>query len=259
MTINKQALDKFWYWIREREAIREKKESGAPRPWTKDWYLDTLHFCNVRREDDRVTQEIRALSVGIGVDALPAFYTAARLLNHAPSVKILLASGWEGLKEARGRGAKIFHTAYVVSTCGKKMDKLDYVAEVVKGVRGVHVPQISLWQAHDALMSVPGLGSFLAGQVVADLKNDRYLVDAEDWDSWSCMGPGSQKGLNYIFGKGACTTASYNSLMRQLCALMPDDICKMKIHMQDLQNCLCEFSKYWRHTNDLGGRRRNYE
>lgn len=257
--INNRALELFWYWIRERESIRTKKEAGEPQPWTKDSILKYHHFCNVRREDDRVTKELRELAQGYLTYELPTFYTGARLLNHAPSVKILMKYGWEGLKEERGKGTKIFHTAYVVSTCGQRMDKIDYVKEVVDVVNeSEDLGRLSLERAHSRLMEIPGLGSFLAGQVVADLKNDRYLVDAHDWWTWSCIGPGSQKGLNYIFGKGACTAKSYSSLMKQLNAMMPEDISKMRIHMQDLQNCLCEFSKYWGHKNGLEGRRRNY-
>jgi len=33
--------ERLVYWIREREAIRLKKEAGQPRPWTDDEILDT--------------------------------------------------------------------------------------------------------------------------------------------------------------------------------------------------------------------------
>ena len=46
------------YWINRREAIRELKESGAPKPWSQDPVFQVTYFCNVRREDDRVTKWI---------------------------------------------------------------------------------------------------------------------------------------------------------------------------------------------------------
>ena len=49
----------LWHWIREREAIRLRKESGEPFPWTTDTILRDYRFCCVRREDDRVTQWVR--------------------------------------------------------------------------------------------------------------------------------------------------------------------------------------------------------
>jgi hypothetical protein len=42
-------------WIAEREAIRIRRESGAPQPWTNDPIMQAWSFCNVRREHDRTT------------------------------------------------------------------------------------------------------------------------------------------------------------------------------------------------------------
>lgn len=50
----------LWAWIRAREAIRLKKEAGAPPPWIEDPILATYRFCNVRREDDLVTRWVRS-------------------------------------------------------------------------------------------------------------------------------------------------------------------------------------------------------
>lgn len=254
--MNNEALELFWYWIRERESIRRLKESGAWKPWSKDQILNSYHFCNVRREDDRVTKEIRVLALKYyDTDQLPAFYTMARMFNHAPSIEMIVTKGWEALKRYRAEGNKIFHTAYVVSTCGKSMDKIDYVRSVVDEVGGIAVPRRALSDAHRALMTVDGLGSFMAGQVVADLRNDRYLTEA--WDiNWCCPGPGSIKGLGYIFGRSSAQL--FDEQITELYAEMPVDLLKMDIHAQDLQNCLCEFSKYWRIKNDLCGRRRYY-
>ena len=49
----------LFYWVAERERIRVRKESGQPFPWTDDPILATYRFCNVRREDDRVTIWVR--------------------------------------------------------------------------------------------------------------------------------------------------------------------------------------------------------
>jgi len=54
--IQQEMGDKLAYWIKERESIRKRKETGMPRPWTTDRILRDFKFCNVRREDDRVTQ-----------------------------------------------------------------------------------------------------------------------------------------------------------------------------------------------------------
>lgn len=41
--------------IREREAIRLRKESGVPWPWTANALLRDYRRCNVRRREDRVS------------------------------------------------------------------------------------------------------------------------------------------------------------------------------------------------------------
>lgn len=255
--MNNEALQTFWYWIRERECVRVNRFNGI-RPWTHDEIMAKHHFCNVRREDDRVTKELRAVvqSADLRFYQLPSTYTLARMLNHAPSLKCVLEGGWDALKMRRAEGHKIFHTAYVVSTCGKSMDKLDYVKGVVEAVGISRISTESLAMAHRDLMGVDGLGSFMAGQVVADLKNDRYLRDAWDWITWSSHGPGSIKGLGYIFGRSS--PSLYEGQMAWLSELMPVEVMDMDLHAQDLQNCLCEFSKYWRIKNGLVGRVRPY-
>lgn len=267
-------LSRFVYWIREREQIRMLKERGLPRPWTGDPVLAHHHFCNVRRQDDRGTKEIQAAVKDSGtiLERLPEVYTIARLLNSAPSVALLLAAyrqavrvgvghpmrqALEVLKQRRAAGHTVFHTAYVVSTCGQSMDKLDYIGNVYCGVERLQLSTESCEVAYEELLTVNGLGSFLAGQVVADLKNDRYLTKADDWFTFSVIGPGSKKGLNFLFG-GGTTPGNYERRMCLLEAALPQDIADMGIHRQDLQNCLCEFSKYIRYLENLPGRRRSY-
>ena len=95
----------------------------------------------------------------------------------------------------------------------------------------------------------------MAGQIVADLKNDRYLADAEDWWTFAVMGPGSKKGLDYIF-EGATTERNFTDRLKALAVLTQGKI--PNLHMQDLQNTLCEFSKYVRIKNGTRGRSRPY-
>lgn len=259
----KTVQEMFWYWIRERESIRRKREAGDSAPWTKDPILGYYHFCNVRREDDRGTKEIRQVVRSHGVDYwdLPWVYTAARLFNKASTLDYLLErgdAGWEMLRDLKDNGCKVFHTAYVVSTCGQKMDKVDYVEEVVLMVRRKTISTKSLQGAYNDLRMINGMGTFLAGQVVADLKNHMYLEHAPDWITWSVIGPGSKKGLEYLFPNSRVNEGTYDALMKTLVLEMPGDIMAMRLHMQDLQNCLCEFSKYMRHLGHEHGRKRPY-
>lgn len=265
--MNSTVFELFCYWIREREAVRRRKEAGD-RYLSEDPIFRTQHFCNVRREDDRVTKEIRAVVTKLveHEEDLPHVYTMARMFNKASTVKDVLelcASGDDPIAYLKNKRyhEPIFHTAYVVSTCGQKMDKVDYVFGVMRQVMKLEVPRTSLRSAFEALRSVDGLGSFMAGQVVADLKNDRYLTEKnlihDDWWSFSVMGPGSKKGLDYMFGSGT-TENNYPDRMKQLISALPVDILGLELHQQDIQNCLCEFSKYMRIKQGDRGRRRPY-
>lgn len=266
--MNEDALNTFWYWIRAREEVRKLKEKypeGITGGYSNDPILNLYHFCNVRREDDRGTKEIREVVLKYfpyedtdlaTISSLPTVYLMARLFNHAPTVERVLEScdfglsieeAFEALKEYRDAGNKIFNPAYVVSTAGESMDKIDYVLRLVLAAQKVIIPTESLAAAHAALSSIPGLGGtgFLAGQVVADLRNDRYLVDAASHQDWCCPGPGSMKGMDFIWPTKT-TLKNFNSRIVELYDIMPEDVWFMELHAQDLQNCLCEFSKYMR-------------
>lgn len=53
------ATERFFAYAVERETIRIKRSRGDARPWTQDPILQAFRFCNVHREDDKVTQWFR--------------------------------------------------------------------------------------------------------------------------------------------------------------------------------------------------------
>ena len=53
-----ETLDKFKWFISEREEIRSKKERGEERPWTDDEVLDKTKFTNIYRQHDKVSKSI---------------------------------------------------------------------------------------------------------------------------------------------------------------------------------------------------------
>lgn len=257
------------YWINEREAIRTRKESGIPAPWTNDPHMATVRYCNVRREDDKVTRYIRSKETYSNPQVATWRVVLARMVNRIPTLTELIPAVEDGdmvaikdvLKHLRQHGP-IWGNAYTISTCGKAMDKVDYVVDHV-----VQSVQMQDWDSDyaptckamfDKLTSIDGLGSFLAAQVVADLKNIKGhpLENAPDWWTWSAHGPGSLKGLTAYFGKTItprfyqeAIECCYDEVKPFLANYVPT------LHMQDFQNCLCEFSKYVRVKE--GGHARN--
>lgn len=258
------------YWIREREEIRKRKEAGEPKPWTNDPTFQDTYFCNVHREDDKVTRWIRE-------NYTPDYFgenyelaiVASRIFNRPRTLEIIKSAlmdpdfpsalGIE-LRTIQGRQGQIWSGAYVITTHGMKMPKLDYCVELLDDAVknylpiGRYIDQDTCLTYYHWLKRINGLGSFLSAQVVADLKNTTRhpLHQAVDWHSFSAPGPGSLRGLSWYFGRKV-TTSMYPEAIQ----VAADEL--GWIHcMQDLQNCMCEFDKYCRVLSGTGRSKRKY-
>ncbi len=280
--------DLFVYWVKEREAIRVKKEAGAPKPWTDDPIFQAYKFTNVRREDDTVSKWITENWIKPN-DPHPNMWFAmivARLFNWPPTLEEIcfpqitfpeLKEKWRrNLKGLRDdQGAKIFTGAYLVSTNGVKMDKIDYILDRVltpiwergrapkSQIRdthgGGHVSEPeSLEHYWTHLLQFDGLGSFMAGQVVADLKFTSDLKDAPDWWTFAPLGPGSIRGLNRFHGRPVDKSLRQDSGLLEIryAQKLIEDELSWTLPAHNVQNCFCEFYKYTKIKFD-GGRTRS--
>ena len=81
----------YYYWIKERESVRIKKESGLPKPWSDDPIFQTYKFCNVRREDDTVSKWIRTnwMDKYIGHQNMWFAMIVARLFNWPDTLEVI--------------------------------------------------------------------------------------------------------------------------------------------------------------------------
>lgn len=269
----------FIYWIKERESIRFKKGKGDPHPWSDNPVMQETYFCNIDREDDKVTRWIRNNwdCTPENVNEFHIHMIIARVFNQ-PNTLQAIGEPWDKnlgswlqeahalLKRWEAKKAKIWNGAYIISTAGKKMSKLDYCFDMF--IHAHSLPDLldgvtTLKLAHSRLMQVNGLASFLAAQVVADLKryDEHPLYWADDWFSFSAPGPGSLRGLGW-FWDTKVTNASYEELIQTAYAQvkhhLPDSIIK-KLDMQNFQNCFCEYDKFMRVTNKTGRSKRKYK
>jgi hypothetical protein len=140
------------------------------------------------------------------------------------------------------------------------MDKVEYIVYKVlnvlwaerTGMRPKPVDTLGVY--HDMLMQFDGLGSFIAAQVVADLKYMEPLASAADWQTFAASGPGSRRGMNRVTGVAPTTSLSEGEFRAKMSFLQPalnamlakSDLFPRPLHAQDVQNCLCEFDKYER-------------
>jgi hypothetical protein len=274
-------LDQLIYWITEREKMRKAKEAGKPRPWTDDEILQNYRFCNVNREDDKVTKWIaknwREPNAGHG--DLWFTMAVARWINWPDTLeKIGFPIPWKPkevistMEGIRNEGGKVWTGAYMIGTQGNKKDKILFVIENVLQPLWDRKTQLrparntTLKDFADRLMAIKNQGSFMVGQIVADIKYDTEspLYAASDWHTFAVSGPGSRRGMNRLLNRQLTATwneARWHHKLLELQGIVNEKITADGIeplHAQDLQNCLCEYDKMLRVLYGEGKPRSKY-
>lgn len=257
------SMGRLLYWIRERESIRKQRESGKPYPWTDDTILQTYRFCNVRRMDDTVSKWLFDNWYNPHFDDrnMVTAVALARFLNNIPTLEYLKypftyspVDVVRRLRKRRDEGHNTFAAAYVVRGNDGE-DKIDSVVNYyVAAARRDHSPWLdtsSMENSVTGLKECFGFGSFMAGQVVADL---RWAIKGTwaDRMSWAAKGPGSARGINRLLLKPLNKPMTQEQFMVGLNFVMK--ICKKRLttsitarlEAHDYQSCLCEYDKYSR-------------
>jgi hypothetical protein len=256
-------LQRLCFWITERESIRLKKEAGDPKPWSTNEVLQNFRFCNVIRSDDKVSQWLMNnwyTKENIEKGNLVTACVLARQINNIETMTdIGYPHPWNPkrveaiCKKRVADGKKVFNGAYIITGGLGGGTKVEQVIHLV--VDPIHKAKVapvyeSLEATHTRLMNYVGMGSFIAGQVVADIKlalnHENYWLDR---NTWAPMGPGSKRGMNRLHERNpdekknqAKFTKELQELRSQLRKLLPADL-YLRMEAMDLQNCLCEFSK----------------
>jgi len=268
MPLNNNAVEDLRYWMSERERIRVQKEAGEPKPWTHDPILQQFKFCNVSREHDRVTRWFalnwRQPKYWQEKNFVPAIILG-RTINWPDTLEelgfpILWSKErvFECLESRKARGVKVYTGAYMVSQYGSRSPKNILVTDNANEyfTRPPHI-HYTLEDTFNTLVEYNGVGSFMAGQVLADLKRTSILRDAPDWYTWASLGPGSSRGLNRLYDRPINFQPSQEDgleEMRELASQLKTNLC-----LQDIQNCLCEFDKYMRTKLGQGVPRGRYD
>lgn len=254
-------------FARERHRITLKRAQGLPPPWTSDPILQAFRFCSVYRELDRVTIWIRENWRDRNRNDPDLWFAmmVARFVNWPATMEELgYPVPWEPetflgvMDDRRSRRLKCYGGAYVIradsGTPGRSTAAYQ-VAEMFDPfwARRAELrprPDDTLCSYHMTLGQLFGLGSFMAAQVVADLKYVPPLASATDWQSFAASGPGSRRGLNRVLGRPVRAPWTEDDWRMELGRLREwfnlrwdDGDAYPALHAQDLQNCLCEFDK----------------
>ena len=259
------AFERMVYWITEREHIRLQKEQGFPKPWTQDEILSSYRFCNVRRMDDKVSKWLLRnwyspmKKVYQPMNSLMTCAIARHLNKIETLERIKLVhpvSLWELERDLRQIAAAgtLFGSAYVITGCLGGGDKIYQVCNITLKNLLDEPPRIDTDSIENTVAELErylGIGSFMAGQIVADL---RWALTGtwKDKMTWAAIGPGSRRGMNRLLGKHPDDGMSQSKFLPELRKLMtllrselPRDLLG-KMEAIDYQNCLCEFDKYSR-------------
>lgn len=281
-------IDRFFSTARERYRIHLAKDViEQQKPWTNDPVFAAWRFCNVFREDDKVTKWIRD-HVRNPLRNDPRVITAmaaCRIYNRIETLEILHKAGcfwgWDSAKarEAMKGVRPIVGAAYVVKTPDYH-DKLDGTLLMVDAIHRdaldvftrLHAGgRLTLEKAWEALQRFPCIGQFMAYEIVSDLRHTYVLQDATDITTWACPGPGACRGLSWLvsedletirYGGARNRRAAIDAMQRLLVlsrheCLWPGNWPRWE--MREVEHWLCEFAKYVK-VKYLGARmKRRYE
>jgi len=273
----------LWYWVREREAIRLRKERGEPFPWTTDPILRDYRFCCVRREDDRVTiwvrQHIRERFAGHPYLWLMLCIT--RQINWPDALAELIAvpDAWptgEGfspeamagaLNARKARGDKVYTGAYMIPAPQTRgSDKQGHIANKVIGDLWRRRAEFSDWSSatlegtHARIAKSSGWGDFLAYQAVVDIRFTPLLSKAVDVATWAAAGPGTLRGLNRMHGRSVDASIAQSQAREEMRAIydLVERETGVSLDFSDVPNILCETDKYLRVALGQGKPRARY-
>lgn len=277
----------LFYWVREREAIRCRKEDARklPRPWTTDPILAKFRFCNVRREDDSVTRWIdaRIRKPYAGHPHLWLMLCIARQINWPDTLAALITEGawpnvdgdWitdmERCLHARQQlRLKVYTGAYTITAPPTKgTAKIPFTCQTVIGqlwrdrekfAKHFVSPNYNIQNTHALLKTYTAWGEFMAYQAVGDMIFTDILRNAPDRELWCAAGPGTIRGLNRLHGrpvKYGLDQATARSEIRKLYTVIYRET-GVRVEFNDVPNCLCETDKYLRVKNGEGEPRALY-
>jgi hypothetical protein len=264
-------------YMRAREAIRIAKEAGAPAPWTDDPILHEWSFCNVNREDDRVTRWIKThWRDRLARDPMnvTSYMALARWINWVPTLERIDVRPYDrrlikaALDEQAYCGQQVFTNAYIIY-CEPGFRKIDYVLDRVDLLR-VNMESFlnraaqsdGFEKSNLALRELRGWGGFMSYEVTCDLRYTDVGKHWLDWDSFANNGPGANRGLQRLLGN-----AKYEQKLKEeralelMVELLVQARARLKwswLNLRCIEHSLCEFDKYSRVVAGQGTPRKRY-
>ena len=282
-------FDTYWRFAAERQRVYQARVRGDPHPWTADPIIASYRFTNCYRAADRVSQYLINEVIYCGSqdpDEVLFRILLFRFFNRISTWK-LLRSGigeltWAGfhldrydgvLTAAISAGERIYSPAYVIPSprFGARRKHTNHLMLLEQmmghGLRSRLETAVSMADAFHLLRRHPGLGDFLAYQLIIDI-NYSTMIDFDEMD-FVVAGPGARDGICKCFGPEArgveAELISYMSdTQEQHFARLGLSFSGLngsrRLQLIDCQNLFCEVDKYARaahpEIDGYSGRRR---
>lgn len=281
MPIRQESLDTLIYYLHERERIRLAKERGDPRPWTDDKILQTFKFTNVLRANDWTTRKlVDNWYEPNGEATLKELLMAAAIARYFGTWEFCEAVGFSraasfekeairSLAQTRLNSMpkkKVFTNAYVITNGGISDAKYNVVLDhyltpfyrALPSMVRIAEETRSFEKLANRMMQIPGFGGtgFMSKEVISDfILATKGRIDWVDLHTWSPVGPGARKGLNYMYGRDPEQSLGNTQGLKELREIsvavaplleswMPQIGADLDLH--GIQFALCELFKYSR-------------
>jgi len=287
-------FERYCAFLIERDLIYQKKSAGKPWPWTNDRILQEFRFTEVYRERDKTSLHYQKTIRDFYKEdqlVLPAT-VLYRWFNRIETCEHIF-------NQMDFENQSIFES-YIADGCERPSMLWDFVdsldephvtgAFIINGMPGYRKSTGVILYFHEWckkpwedtwkkwLDNPPmlkdmyewlrkdgkGLGTFMAAQLVADLKHLPFMKYVPDWWTFAAPGPGSMRGLNVVCGRlmhQSWKAGEWEDKLLMLNelenkALEPHGL--GPFHAQDTQNHCCEFSKYTKAMLGTGRPRQVY-
>ena len=262
----------YWRFAAARQAMYEARLAGRPPPWTDDPILRAHRFTNCYRAADRVSQFLIREVAYQGPQApgeVVFRILLFKLFNKVATWRLLeqklgppawatfdLAAYDQVITDAMDAGIRPYSAAYVIpppplGAARKHTNLLRLLAMMMDSdLAGSLQRAATMRAAFELLRSFPGLGDFLAYQLLIDINYSTLLNFSEM--EFVVAGPGARHGIRKCFGPGSAGVEP--EIIRYMAGHQHDHFTRhgltftglrgrRPLQLVDCQNLFCEVDK----------------
>jgi 5-hmdU DNA kinase, helical domain len=267
-------FDTYWRFAAARQQVYEARLRGEPPPWTTDPIMASHRFTNCYRAADRVSQYLINKVIYSGSqdpDELVFRILLFKFFNRISTWQLLEATlgdlAWATfrldpydrvLTAAVSRGERLYSPAYVIPPppLGAERKHTNHLLLLQRMLRddlpSTLQTSASMAEGFRLLRGYPGLGDFLAYQLIIDI-NYSTLINFDEMD-FVVSGPGAKEGIYKCFDRESSGIEA--KIIRYMSDSQQEHIARLglsfpslngrRLQLIDCQNLFCEVGKYAR-------------